>query len=98
MRRAPHSTEVWWHALQPVPHLPVTSLSQSVSPRRSGNWQSDVLGFVVTGSSLGKFSHHFRLEFHDESNGKSLNAQKLNHNTLIAPIGLNYPKCGLFQL
>ena len=52
MRRAPHSTEVWWHVLQPVPYLPVTSLSQSVSPRRSGNWQSNVVGFVVTGKSL----------------------------------------------
>ena len=59
MRRTPHGTEVWWYVLQPVPHLPVTSLSQSVSPRRSRNWQSDVLGFVVTESSLGKFISFF---------------------------------------
>ena len=31
-----------------------------------------------------KMNHHFRIEFHDESDGNSLKAQKLNHDTLIA--------------
>ena len=38
---------------------PHSSLSQSVPPRRSGNWQSNVMGFVVTGSSFGKFISFF---------------------------------------
>ena len=45
-----------------------------------------------------KMNHHFRIEFHDKSNGNSLKTQKLNHNTLIALINLNYPKYGLFCL
>ena len=31
-----------------------------------------------------KMNHHLSIEFHDESNGNSLKAQKLNHDTLIA--------------
>ena len=44
-----------------------------------------------------KINHHFRIEFHDKSNGNSLKTEKLNHNTLIALIGLNNPKYGLFN-
>ena len=45
-----------------------------------------------------KMNHHFSIEFHDESNVHSLKAQNLNHNTLIALIGLNYnSKYGLFH-
>ena len=43
-----------------------------------------------------KMNHNFRIEFHEESNGNSLKAQKLNHDTLIALIGPNYPINGLF--
>ena len=45
-----------------------------------------------------KMNQHFRIKFHDKSNGNSLKAEKLNNNTLIALIGLNYPKYGLCQL
>ena len=45
-----------------------------------------------------KMNHYFRIEFHDESDGNSLKAQKLNRDTLIALIGPNYPIYGLFQL
>ena len=45
-----------------------------------------------------KMNHHFSIEFHDESNGNSLEAQKLNHNTLIALIGPIYPINRLFSI
>ena len=38
-----------------------------------------------------KMNHHLSIKFHDESNGYSLKAQKLSHDTLIALIGPNYP-------
>ena len=34
-----------------------------------------------------KMNHHFRIEFRGESNGNSFEAQKLDHDTLIALIG-----------
>ena len=37
-----------------------------------------------------KINHHSSAEFHGESSGDNLNAQKLNYNTLIALIGPNY--------
>ena len=43
-----------------------------------------------------KMNHHFSIEFHDESNGNSLKAQKLNRDTSIALISPNYPIYGLF--
>ena len=42
-------------------------------------------------------NHHFGIEFHGESNGNGFKAQKLNHGTLIALIGPNYPKYGIFS-
>ena len=45
-----------------------------------------------------KMNHHFSIELHDESNGNSLKAQKINHDTLIALIGPTNPKYGIFQL
>ena len=45
-----------------------------------------------------KINHHFSVKFHDESNGNSLKARKLNHDTLIALIGPNYPIYGLFSI
>ena len=44
-----------------------------------------------------KMNHHFSIEFHDESNGNSLKAQKLNRDNLIALISPNYPIHGLFS-
>ena len=44
-----------------------------------------------------KMNHHFSIEFHDESNGNSLKAQKLNRDTSIALISPNYPIYGLFS-
>ena len=39
-----------------------------------------------------KIGHHFSVEFHGESNGSIFKAQKLNNNSLIALIDLNYLK------
>ena len=44
-----------------------------------------------------KMNHHVSIEFHDESNGNSLKAQQLNHDTLIALISPNCPIYGLFS-
>ena len=43
-------------------------------------------------------NHYLSLEFRGKSNGNSFKAQKFNHDTLIALIGPNYPKYGIFQL
>ena len=44
-----------------------------------------------------EIDHHNSVEFRGESNGDSFKAQKLNYNSLIALIDLNYPKYGNFQ-
>ena len=43
-------------------------------------------------------NHHFDIEFHDESNGNSFMAQKLNNDTLIALIDPYYPKFRIFSI
>ena len=44
-----------------------------------------------------KMDQHFSIEFHDESNGNSLKAQKLNRDTLIALIGPQLPHIWTFS-
>ena len=39
-----------------------------------------------------RINHHSSVEFHGESNGGIFKAQKLNNNSLIALIDLNYLK------
>ena len=45
-----------------------------------------------------KIDHHSSVEFHSESNGGIFKAQKLNYDSLIALIDLNYLKNENFQV